>query len=390
MALLPIDSLLTPKTADEIEAEVLDVATSLGLDVTSWQPFGVFRTLLRILAEREAGYSSLNVEVTKGGYLQLSAEVTPEGGPGWLDLVGVYFYNVPRIEATEATGNVTLTNASGVQYTGSAGDLRFANRLTGKTYVNTGIFTLDPLSDLDVDIQAEESGSDSDASAGDITIMVTPLLGVTCTNAAAVLGSDNESNAAYVLRCQQSLAAKSPNGPNDAYNYVAKSVPSGTDPDEVSGPITRAETFGNPTTGVVSVYIANSSGEVDAPDVAVVQDAIDAQATPVNVTATVESAVAVTQAFVGTIHIHNSTLTDAQVSAKVQNAIDKYLAAIPIGGTFLTDAITGKLYFDALIGVIFASDSQIAQATLSSPSGDVTLANNEIVTASSYTFTVIR
>src|SRR5690606_14818917 len=75
-----------------------------------------------------------------------------------------------------------------------------------------------------VDVIAFEAGSASSSSAGEITEIVTTMLQVTCSNPVALIGRDEESDPALRQRCRDSLGALSPNGPQAAYEYWAKSA----------------------------------------------------------------------------------------------------------------------------------------------------------------------
>src|SRR5690606_27186702 len=106
-----------------------------------------------------------------------------------------------------------------------AGDLTFQSSASGKTYRNTEGGTLDTANPtLTLDVLAEEIGADSNAAAGEIDTLVTTLIGVTATNAAAVVGSDEEDDDDLRQRCRDALAALSPNGAAQAYSFIARST----------------------------------------------------------------------------------------------------------------------------------------------------------------------
>lgn len=67
------------------------------------------------------------------------------------------------------------------------------------------------------------AGSGSTSNAGAIDTLQTTLIGVTCSNAGALVGDDAETDTELRLRCRSKLASLSPNGPAAAYDFVARS-----------------------------------------------------------------------------------------------------------------------------------------------------------------------
>src|SRR5580765_8118343 len=101
---LTLDDLFTPATAAEWEAAILTTATTLGLSTTSWQSGGMARTIIKIMALAFAATDNIAGVFAKAGFLDWAATITPEGGPGWLDVVSQLVYNVTRQVATRASG----------------------------------------------------------------------------------------------------------------------------------------------------------------------------------------------------------------------------------------------------------------------------------------------
>ena len=95
--------------------------------------------------------------------------------------------------------------------------------------------------------------------------------------AAAIVATAQETNAQLLTRCQNKLGSLSPNGPSQAYQFVASSLPvigsvlptgaQWTDPTTsypyaVTSAVTRASTVLNIGSGVIDVYVANGAGPV--------------------------------------------------------------------------------------------------------------------------------
>src|SRR5262245_1471264 len=250
--MLPIDQLINPLTKDQVKASIYNLLKASGVPVTSWQEGAVLRTLIAVVAAIFAGFTEVIAVATRAGFLDLAEGI-------WLTLNAHFVYGVDRIEATYATGKVTLTNTAGGLFNMEPGDLILLCPSTKKTYTNVSAFQLDPLSTLDIDIRAVEMGAASTAAPNTITEFVTKLLGVEVTNAAPLVGLDAESDAALRVRCRDSLGALSPNGPPAAYRYWAKTAKRA---DGSSVGVTRVRLMPPPGDGSMQMYVASATGPV--------------------------------------------------------------------------------------------------------------------------------
>jgi hypothetical protein len=385
--MLTLADLLTPETRDEVLQDFLDIGTAVGLPVTAWQKLGVARTILATVAQKVSDVIRMVTTATAGGLLDYAAAVTPEGGPGWLDILGHNMYGTDRIPGTFAGGAETLTNTSGVTYTIDPGDLTFSNTLSGKTYTNLTGGPLNAHGSLTVDIIASEIGSASSSIAGAIDNLVTPLNGVTCANALPVLGTDVQKNADYVLSCRASLAATSPNGAHDAYNYFAKRT---LRPDGSSVGVTRTRTTIDPTTGRISLYVASANGPIDPSDQNYVVDQIQNTCVPFGDAVDVINATAHSITVTGVITVLGTSVvgvTDAQLAAKALTQIAAYFSVVPIGGYL------GTIYAEGIRGQISQSIGSPAFVTcsISSPAGDTSLTSSDVPTLNvASAFTIVR
>ncbi len=266
-----LNTLVQPVSVTSAFNTELSIATSLGLPVTAWQPLGIGRQILYVNANVISLYSSTVNLLAQGGYASYAAlMVDASGAPitTWMDLIGTNNYNVTRIQATYATTDSTgfsVTNSSANPLGPySAGQLHFANAATGKTYTNTGTVTIAGNASTGIAITSDATGSAYSSGVGTITQIVSPTLAnCTCTNSKALVGSDAETNAAYLVRCQAKLGSLSPNGPAQAYYFVATSITDSTQRFYNAGmtaTVTRCTVVTNP--GEVDVYIATASGGV--------------------------------------------------------------------------------------------------------------------------------
>jgi hypothetical protein len=376
-----LTELFTPLTRDQVVASMIGVAQDLSLPVTAWQSGSVGREILEIVAQQVANQSQTGAVAAAGGLLSYATGL-------WLTLVAYENWGVTRTAATPGTGDLHLTNTSGVVYTLAAGDVRGVNRTTGATYTSTTGGTLNSGGGtLTVTLVADEPGTDSNASAGEIDSLVTPLLGVTVTNPDPIVGTNEMSDSELVALCRESMAKASPNGPQDAYSYYAKTTERS---DGVLVGVTRVTVVqGN---GTNYVYLASADGIVEATDVALVNTRIQENVVPTGFTAVVASAAAQSVDVTATVYLAiSSTLTNAEAQALILAKLQEYFATIPVGG-FSAGLATNAIFNEAIIGQIFqAIPGQIVQVELTSPLADVGLgASSVAVLASSLaSFTIV-
>ena len=363
-----LSEILTPQERSEVLTLLLDIAASLDAPTTAWQEGNPNLTLLTTAAQKLADLSLVSVEIAKGGF----GDLLPSDE--WADLWAQSRFNVARVPATPATGMVDLTNTSATQYDLAVGELILAHATTGKLYRNTQPISILALTGLaDVTIAADEPGIASNAAPGSITTVVSSNIGVGSTNPLSVLGTDKETTAALVLRARSKLGSLSPNGPKDAYNYVA------TTPElsATSTPITRTRTVSNE--GAISVYLATASGAPGAPDVAVVQSAIDARAEPWGATATAIAATPHVIAVTFESWVKGSQLTVAQIQTAQADALAKFFATVDLGGDLLPPD-TGDIYVETLQQVIGEAVTGTRRVKVTIPAAAVALNPNEVAT----------
>ncbi|MCP3886452.1 MAG: hypothetical protein GY700_13480 [Propionibacteriaceae bacterium] len=366
--------LTTAYTADEIESAIYAAVQARGAKTTAWKPGAVVRTIIAGVAIVLAAFSKLIAAIAAGGFLDLATE-------SWLTLLARYTFRIERITGTYATGDVTLSNASGTPYSGGADDLIVQNATSGAVYRSTGAWSIaaGPGSTATVEVKAVEIGADSTSPAGDIDTLVTTLSGVTVSNASAIVGLDEETDAAIRTRCLERTGPLSPNGPSDAYGYIARNA---TDVDGNSIGVTRVATqaVGD---GTVNVWVATSSGEVTgtagnpATDLGAVAAAIYTQAEPLAIEAVVASANANTIPVTYELWIYTSSgLTSAEVETLVDTSLTTMFSNTPIGGHLVGS--DRKIYHDDIVSKIDAVRSEIFHVEVTSPASDTTLAIDDV------------
>lgn len=271
---------------------------------------------------------------------------------------------------TTAPAVVTYTGKTGTTFTGCSGGDGF---LLQSDYAVHGSFDV-------VTVEAEEAGSDGSSSIGEINSLTTALLGVVVYNTSAAVGADAPSDDEVRDLCRESLAAKSPNGPKDAYSYFIKQVVSGA----------RVRTYPDSDTGDVLVYVAGPAGAITSDERDDAEEAVLAYATPLCITPTVASATAVPVAVTYTLWLYSSvSQTATEVQGAVEEALETMLAARPIGGDIIPPATTGAIYQSMIVSTIRnVYPNHVFRVTVATPAGDTALTNTQVATLGTITATI--
>lgn len=387
MATLSLDKLTTPLTIDEAKASIYNVLAIVGVSTTTWKPGAVVRTIIVAIAVIIAAFSQLVALIARSGFLDLS-----DGD--WLTLKAKYDYGVDRFPSTFATGQVTVNNTGGGVYDFDPGDFVVVNSSTGKTYHNTSTFHLAAgQTGLKVDIEADEVGTASNSIATAIDTIKPPLTGVSVTNEIAVLGQDEESDEDLIQRCRDKPASLSPNGPREAYQFVARSA---VRPDGSAVGAKRVHVSNSSPVAQVTVTVANPSGLVPgdvndpATDLGIINSEIQEKAAPHGVIAVVQSATPLPIAISYELWIYDTAgLDEAAVMSLVASKLDTFIASVPIGGFSLSlPPAQGYVFADAIVAAIGQVNPAIFHVSLSSPAADVAVSETQAPVAGAITATV--
>lgn len=379
MALIPFDDLIAPISEDEAKESLLNVATALGLPATSWQDGGVARTMLAVMARTLSTLQTINAEARKGGLVGLAYG-------DWLTDLAQRNYNVFRNPATRASGIVNLVNSTPNAINVAAGELVVSNPLTGKTYTSTQAYTSAGSDSVGVTFAADGLGSSYTSQAGQVSQVVTSLIGVTCTNPMALTGADAETDAALVERIAISFAPLSPLGAKDVYRAVlTDSVKTPT-----VDPINRVIVYPNYATGHVSVVVAGTGGALSAPDLAIAQSSVETWCEPQGIVADVANASPQIVSMVLTVKVRGDSRTDAQVQSSIAAAAGAFVNALPIGGEIIAPDVFGRLDLTGLTAAMFATSSTVRDIEFISPSSDVALMPNSVAQLGVVSVTVVR
>lgn len=378
MTVLPFSDLLTSVSFEGFKSAIFVKATELGLNPTAWRPTDPTRTLISIFATVFAEWSVLLVELHKMGFLSYA-----EGSR--LTVLASEVYGVERIAATFAAGEVTLTSTAAVNYTIAIGDLTVQSSTSGKTYRNQDGGTLLAGGTLTLSVLATEAGADSSALATEVDTVASTLLGVTVSNADALVGTDEETDAALTLRCLDSLSAVSPDGARRAYAYAATTA---VDSDGASYGITRVKEVA--TDGAVTVYLATASGAPTAPTITAVDTIIQSTTVPLGVTCTTTGATEVGSGVTATLYASDATATsDAEIIAAGEAAMVALFAQTPIGG-YSAGATSNVLFQTEIAAKLSEASGDVFRAVVTVPASDLVLGVTGVPVLGAVALTVER
>lgn len=396
-----LDDLIAETTLEQAKARVLSVCKAAKLSVSAWVEGDPSEQWFQVVATIYFLVAATVRDSNRAHFLELSSDPgdldpTVDPSPGWLSAKGKSDFNTPRTQNTFASGFVTMTNGGGSTHVFGPEQLTFQNSASGKTYRNpydpslylgaSKAITLAPGGAVTVPVRAEEVGTASNAASGEIDTLQSSLSGVTVSNASPVLGTDRESREAYIDRCHLAAAATSPNGPADAYRYIALNTNAdgslGTPDDgKTKVNVTRVRVTKDSSYGIVNVYLASPSGPATSPDVLAVAENIKNNAVPDGVTVNVYAATGVNVTVTGTVFATAVPgLTTGAITTAASAAEVAFFSAIPVGG------FDGALYVEKIGAVAVQSHPQSYNCVLTDPPSDVPLDVSEVAVLVGPTF----
>lgn len=475
---------------------MLQIATTVQLPTTAWQPGGPERTILAIEA---VTFSQSDADISvmaQGAFLDPAASGTvtyvdvdgtsttiavtpdpsnpaqnPSGAIGWLDLNTQNTYDVYRLAATYATGPLAFANLGATTLNYATGTYHAGNAQNGATYTNpaalsiptsaipgtggqiatiaggvpftiigtvsahglsvgsvvyivvpqaAGISGLNSVFGLvtavtttTFQVQLSSSGTfvpsvggtvyactlanmvadvlgiGSNAAPGAVTVAITQNANLFISNAIGWSGSNWESNAALVNRTRLYLAAVSPNGPSQAYQFFAETagailagtyepipLPTGQAPYYLTNGSVAATVYSNVATGIVTTVVASSTpasetiGANVTPGVAQLLVSGVTNANPCVVTCGASTSLAPGQSMsviitgvLGTAGVNGTFLATYVAGNQFSIPIDTTLSGAYTGGGSVEGGDLGEI--DALIQEYVVPDGIVAAITVS-------------------------
>ncbi len=374
--MITLADLLQPQTREDARASLYNALEDLGVSTTGWKSGAVVRTIVACVSVAlEAGLAMQN-RIARAGFREYVQD------RAWAVLNATQIYSYTPRTATFAAGTLTINNTAGWQFTDvQPGEMIVQASSSKKNYTNTEVFSIDPLEvGVPVAFRALESGSASSIHAGGIDTLVTNYLGLTITNASAWVGLDEESIEEINQACDDSLDSKSPAGPSGAYSAAARAA---LRQDGTAIGCTRFRA--TDASGVVTLYCATATGGVTgdvndpATDLGAIAVAMQAWAAPTGITALPASATPVTVNIAYTaVFATTSGVTVAARETAIETALGVFFSSEPIGGHIIPPA-AGKLFADALEGVIRAASPGCITVAVTTPAADVELTLDEVV-----------
>lgn len=356
MTPLSAAALIAKQTADEIFDLALDVARLVGLPVDTWRTGDPTRTLFRAQARKLANADEIQVELAKSSFITGLKDERAQGD--WLTLRVKDVYGVEREEATFSTPSATFANAGGGLFEMDTRGLVVSSSATGATFRCQAPVSIGPgASGVVVTLIADVAGTAGSVGLNEIdTIVSPPMPGVTITSSTVAAGSDEQSDVGLIEQALATLGALSPDGPADAYEYVARNE----DLTGIAG-VTRAQATGDSGDGTVTVYVAASASGLDGASVTAIQLAVDTWAQPLCTDATVISG---TPQTVPVTYVLTPAHPESQDA--IEAAVDAYFAALDFGGQVVTSALVSIAHV--------VCGPTLTKAVVTVPGSDLTLA----------------
>lgn len=359
-------ALQTATTADAYLTQILATLAANGFPATAWQSGNAGRTLARADAEALADLRAVVAEVAMGGFLD-------EATGDWLTLLAAGIFDLDRIVATYAIGQVTLTCSSSVgPYNITAAGLVVSDGTRRWRSTNTSTQTLASGGTLTLEVKAESPGTAYNVSGSTITVLVSPsLAGVTVSAVSSWLTTsavDDQTDADLRAQCRLRWSTLGRGANLDAYEYNALNAGQSS--------VTRAQTVSGGGNGTVTVYIAQSAATATSPQVAAVQAYIN-NIKPVTDTVTVTAATAITVNVTATIYV----LAASDSTSNRTLATDALTAYI--NGLALGDATVDSVK----IGAALYAAAGVRDVDVTTPSGDTVISAGQVAVPGTYTLT---
>lgn len=349
--MITLAQLVTPVTEDEALASAVSMLDGVGFQATSWQEGSSQLNMLRLFCKVWAALTVVIAAIAAGGFTTLATS-------SWLTLVARYFYNLERVPAQYAIGEIVLTSSAGAPTLNFlAGDLIIADAAAGSltahsfTCIEGG--SLPPNSTITITFQADVAGIASNIPAGTALFLWTPQVGVTATCPAILPsntwittpGEDEEADARLTARCLGRWSRLSYGNTDGAYRGWAL---------EGLNALTRVSIASAEGDGTVTIIGATALGPLSAPQCTTIENYIygvtdGVGRRPINDIVNVIPAVVVTTPAI-TIDAYVEAGAFDTIATTMAAALNAYIGGTPIGGTRLVGS-QGKIIFSELVRI---------------------------------------
>lgn len=376
---LSVAQLLTPMSRQEALDTLLEQLDELGFSASSWQSGSKRRAIVEIGAIVWADMSLTVRTLTQAVFLQLASGVLLR------ELVQSHYDLTPNpAVATQGTATLTAAATSG-PHSITVGQLVAADA-QGRTFRNItgGILPLG--GSLSLSWEAEVAGEDGNIPVNTLTVLQTPIAGVTINNPGSGApaqwitrtGQEAESEESIKLRARTKWAELSIEKPAAGYIGIALAVP-GVSRVEIDASNPGGE-------GTVDVWAAGPTSTVSTgvgSTLEALQEAIDAKRA-VSAIVTARAALEQTVSVTATIYVDAAKYDGPAGSfeSAIEEAIEDFINGQPISGQVLPPSSSGVLDRESLIAAIKAVDGVVA-LSVAAPSADVAIAAHTVTVVGS-------
>ena len=378
--MITLQQILAPETETSVLETLLDLLSSVGFSARSWQDGSRQLNLVTSFARMYSYVTTLAPRTAEGGFNQYAQGL-------WLYLLSDSHYDNQVILPVATQGTVALiasSQAAGPQ-SKAAGEIVIADNQFGFTYRNRFAFTLTPGTIYPMEVEAEVAGSNRDVAPNTITIMKTPIAGVSVINPPIAAtgtwitrnGADIESDDALRIRNRSKWGTLGV-GPGLAYQHWARMGHQSVRRVYVDDRNPRGP-------GTVDVYVAGDSGALASAVVDAVDDYLHGDTDGIDRVATCSDLVTLS-AVDDIVNVTANVYVLAQFNNQatytaISDAITAYFKQLPIGGTKTADTGLGVVAIGSLFLAIMKIQG-VQNVSFSSPVGDRQLALNAVAVPS--------
>lgn len=360
MSLAP-SQILSRLTETQVVDTVFEVARELGFRTTSWQDASTRKTLIRGFARNFASASNVLADTLDRVFLAPGGEGEIAGL--WQDIVGTYWYQLPRLEAVRCERAVVYAcAASSGPHVITTGSQFTAD---GQAFEVTSADTaLAAGASVTLAARALTAGTAANVATTATCRLVTPYAGVTATldGDPTQEGTAREGNARYQTRLDLRWSEMTYSVGLRAYELWALTA----DPS-----INRVAAWSNhPDPN--AIYVACEPGTVA--QLANVT-AYFAGRMAVNDVPTAVAANPVARTITAAPRIRTGSTTVAEIEA----AITEYLDSMPLGGVRVAGAPAGRLLPEVLARVVLCQFSGVDSFGLSDPAAPEILGRDDYI-----------
>lgn len=349
-----LSNLLVQKTQQEMLSSLLTYLQARGYSLTDFYSGSVQRTLIETDAQGLSDLTAYSANIAQGGFVELALA-------DWLTLLAESQYNIDRLPSTATEGVIRVSAEAGLgSHTIAAGAMLFSTP-SGLTFFNLENFSVAEGGHTDTPIKASQTGSAYNVSSNTITVISTPIVGLSCTNQGSWItkaGSDQETDTALRARCKLRWAELGYGATADAYRFWALSARSEVKKVKVLDNLPR----GQGTVDVI-IYGDGALGSTVVNDV----DAYIQIRKPITADVDVYSATQHNESIRATIYYKAGTLS--LVQAAVTTELANLQLETPIGGTIYKSRIIESLFVRPYV----------TNVTLTEPATDVVLTTAQSV-----------